>query len=86
MFISALVLTHWRPDCPIVVETDASNCALAVILSLQQPNGELHSVTFLSWTFNSAKLNHDVHNKELAIYKAFKAWHHYLEGSIQSWV
>ena len=29
-----------------------------------------------------AELNYDVHDKELlAIYEAFKVWHHYLEGS-----
>ena len=77
-----LVLTHWQPDCPIVVETDASDYALAKILSLQEPNGELHLVTFLSWTFTSAELNYDVHDKELlAIYEAFKVWYYYLEGS-----
>ena len=69
-------------DCPIVVETNASDYALAVILSLQEPNGELHPVTFLSRTFTLAELNYDVHNKELlAIYEAFNAWHHYLKGS-----
>ena len=73
-FTLVLVLTRWQPDCPIVVETDASDYTLAAILSLQEPNGELHPVTFLSWTFTSAKLNYDVHYKELlAIYEAFKA-------------
>ena len=82
VFILAPVLTHWQPDCLIVVETDASDYALVAILSLQEPNGELHSVTFLSQTFTSTKLNYDVHDKKLlAIYEAFKAWHHYLEGS-----
>ena len=81
-FLSAPVLAHWRPDCPIVVETDASNYALAVILSIQEPNGELHPITFLSRTFTPAELNYDVHDKELlAIFEAFKAWCHYLEGS-----
>ena len=66
----------------LVVETDASDYALAAIFSLQESNGELHPVTFLSQTFTSAELNYDVHDKELlAIYEAFKAWHHYLEGS-----
>ena len=64
------------------METDASNYALAAILSIQEPNGELHPITFLSWTFTPAELNYDVHDKELlAIYEAFKSWHHYLEGS-----
>ena len=53
-----------------------------MILSFQEPNGELHPVTFLSRTFTLAKLDYDVHDKELlAIYEAFKAWGHYCEGS-----
>jgi Reverse transcriptase (RNA-dependent DNA polymerase)/RNase H-like domain found in reverse transcriptase len=32
-FISAPVLTHYKPGCPLVIETDASNYALAAILS-----------------------------------------------------
>ena len=33
-FTTAPVLTHWRPDLPIIIETDASNYALAAILSI----------------------------------------------------
>ena len=33
-FISAPVLTHWVPDRPIIVETDASDYALGAILSI----------------------------------------------------
>ena len=36
-FTTALVLTHWRPDLPIIVETDASDYALVAILSIQKP-------------------------------------------------
>jgi RNase H-like domain found in reverse transcriptase len=32
-FISALVLTHYKPGCLLVIETDASDYALAAILS-----------------------------------------------------
>jgi RNase H-like domain found in reverse transcriptase len=33
-FTTAPVLTHWIPDTPLIIETDASDYALAVILSL----------------------------------------------------
>jgi len=33
-FITALVLTHWKPGHSFIVETDASNYALAGILSI----------------------------------------------------
>jgi RNase H-like domain found in reverse transcriptase len=71
-FISAPVLTHYKPGCPLVIKTDASDYA---ILSQVESNREIHLVTYLSWTFSDTKLNYDTHNKELMeIYEAFKAW------------
>jgi RNase H-like domain found in reverse transcriptase len=73
-FISAPVLTHYKPGCLLVIETDASNYALAAILSQVESNGEIHPITYLSRTFSDTKLNYDMHDKELmAIYEAFKA-------------
>jgi RNase H-like domain found in reverse transcriptase/Integrase zinc binding domain len=81
-FISAPVLTHYKPSCPLVIETDASDYALAAILSQVESNGEIHPVTYLSRTFSDTELTYDTHDKELmAIYEAFKAWRHYLEGT-----
>jgi hypothetical protein len=81
-FISAPVLTHYKPSCPLVIKTDASDYALAAILSQVESNGEIHPVTYLSQTFSDTKLNYDTNDKELmAIYEAFKAWRHYLEGT-----
>jgi RNase H-like domain found in reverse transcriptase len=81
-FISAPVLTHYKPSCLLVIETGTSDYALAAILSQVKPNEEIHLVTYLSQTFSDTKLNYDTHDKELmAIYKAFKAWRHYLEGT-----
>jgi len=81
-FLSAPVLTHWIPDSPIIVETDASDYAIAAILSIILPNGEIHPVAFSSRTLSASELNYDTHDKELlAIFDAFKKWRHYLEGS-----
>jgi hypothetical protein len=81
-FISTPVLTHYKPGHPLVIKTDASNYALAAILSQVESNGEIYLVTYLSRTFLDTKLNYDTHDKELmAIYEAFKAWRHYLEGT-----
>ena len=81
-FVTALVLTHWILDTPIMVETDTSDYALAAVLSIQTMDGNYHLVAFHSWTFKDAKTNYNIHNKELAaIYHAFKHWHHYLEGA-----
>src|SRR5258707_3083038 len=70
-FESALVLAHWAPDLPMTVETDASDCAIAGILS----------VAFYSHTLQSTEQNYDTHDKELlVIFEAFKSWRHFLEG------
>jgi len=54
------------------VETDASDYALAAILSTQVGT-EVHPIAFHSRTFSAAELNYDMHNKELlAIYEAFQ--------------
>jgi len=81
-FTSAPILTHWVPDAQLVVETDASDYALAAILSIMTKDNEIHPVAFHSRTFSAPELNYDVHDKELlAIFEAFKIWRHYLEGS-----
>uniref|UniRef100_A0A0W0FN22 Reverse transcriptase/retrotransposon-derived protein RNase H-like domain-containing protein n=1 Tax=Moniliophthora roreri TaxID=221103 RepID=A0A0W0FN22_MONRR len=81
-FTRAPVLTHWEPDCPITIKTNTSNYAIATILSITLSNGELHPVAFLSRTLTGAELNYDMHDKELlAIFEAFKLWHHYLKGA-----
>ena len=81
-FTMAPVLTHYKPDCPLVIETNASDYALAAILPQIEPNRDIHLITYLSQTFSDTKLNYDPYNKELmAIYEVFKAWQHYLEGA-----
>ena len=81
-FRSAPILSHYIPGQPLIVETDASDYALAAILSTIAPDGEMHPIAFHSRTFVGAELNYDTHDKELlAIFDAFHQWRHYLEGS-----
>src|SRR5262245_55394738 len=81
-FISAPVLTHWYPDAEMILETDASDYAIAAILNIMKEDKEIHPVAFFSRTLNSAELNYDTHDKELlAIHEAFRTWRRYLEGS-----
>ena len=81
-FTTAPVLTHWVPNAQIILETDASDYALATILSITSPDdSQIHLIAFHSRTFTAPELNYDVHDKELlAIFEAFKIWRHYLEG------
>src|SRR3979490_1288814 len=85
-FTTAPVLTHWIPGSPLIVETDTSDYALAVILSTISPiDNDIHPIAFHSQTFTPLELNYDVHDKELlAIFEAFKSWHHYLEESSEA--
>ena len=64
------------------METDASDYVLAAILSIVNKDNEVYPVAFHSHTFTAVELNYDTYDKELlAIFKAFKIWWHYLEGS-----
>ena len=81
-FTTAPILTHFILDTPIIVETDAWDCAITSILSITCTDGEIRPVAFYSRTLTALELNYDTHDKELlAIFEAFQAWHHYLEGS-----
>ena len=61
--MTTLILLHWIPDAPLVVETDASDYALAAILSMYTEDSELHPIAFHSQTFTSPELNYDMHDK-----------------------
>ena len=80
-FTSTPILTHYVLEHLVVVEMDASDYAIAAILS-QWQDGELHPIAFFSRTLQATELNYDTYDKELlAIFSAFKTWHHYLEGT-----
>jgi len=80
-FTSASILHHFDPMLPPIVETDASDDAIAGILSVRTDDGEVHPVAFYSRTLNGAGPNYDTHGKELlAIFEAFRSWRHYLES------
>ena len=83
-FTTTLVLMHWIPGSLLIIEMDMLDYALAAILSMVSPmDNELHPIAFHSHTLMPPELNYDVHDKELlAIFEAFKIWHHYLEGSL----
>ena len=72
-FTQVPVLAHFNPSNPIVVETDASDYALAAIISQIAPDdGDLHPIAFCSWGMAPAKLNYEIYDKELlAIFAAF---------------
>jgi hypothetical protein len=81
-FSSAPVLVNFVPGAPLIVETDASDYAIAGILSTVSDSNSVHPIAFFSRTMSPAELNYDTHDKELlAIHEAFRTWRHYLEGA-----
>ncbi|KAG5727488.1 hypothetical protein E4T56_gene12005 [Termitomyces sp. T112] len=81
-FTSAPVLRHFDPSLLIVLKCDASDYAIAGILSQSDSGGkDLRPVAFYTQSMIPAELNYDINNKELlAIVKAFCQWRAYLEG------
>lgn len=64
-FSSAPILVHYHPNRPTILETDASDYAIAAILSQHLPEtSELHPVAFFSRTMISAELNYEIYDKE----------------------
>ncbi|GAA5914826.1 hypothetical protein JCM5296_004024 [Sporobolomyces johnsonii] len=96
-FTSAPILAHFVPGAPTTLETDASDFAIAGVLSQHLRDNQLpsapspppapaqarmHPIAFFSRQLQGGELNYDVHDKELlAIIDAFKIWRQYLEST-----
>ena len=81
-FTNQTILAHWSPGLPLTVETDASDYAIASIISITEEDGEVRPIAFRSRALGHSELNYDTHDKELlAIFDAFKHWRQYLEGA-----
>ena len=65
-----------------MVETDASDFAVGMVIFQLQDDHKLHPIAFYSRKFTSSEINYDTHDKELlAIVVAFSQWRHYFEGN-----
>ncbi len=81
-FSSAPVLAYYQNGFQCVLETDASDFAIAAVLSQFDKNKQLHPVAFYSRTMLEAERNYEIYDKELlAICAAFKEWRSYLQGT-----
>jgi RNase H-like domain found in reverse transcriptase len=81
-FTTAPILAHFHPDRPTLLETDASDYAIAGILSQYDDHHMLHPIAFRSRTLTPAERNYEIHDKELlAIRDCFAAWRQCLEGA-----
>ncbi|MBW0582415.1 hypothetical protein O181_122130 [Austropuccinia psidii MF-1] len=77
-FTIAPILSHFYPSLPTIVETDAYNYALGVVLSQISDSGK-HPIAFDSRKLLPAELNYEIHDKELlGIVWALKRWRAFL--------
>jgi kynurenine formamidase len=72
LFTVAPILVHFHPEKPTVIETDASDFALAAVLSQIQETERLHPVAYHSRKFMPAEINYNV--QLLAVVTAFKEY------------
>jgi dTDP-4-dehydrorhamnose reductase len=65
-----------------VLECDASDYAIAGIISQYDRQDELQPIAFYGQTMIAAELNYDIYDKELLeIVECFRLWQQYLEGA-----
>jgi hypothetical protein len=82
-FTPAPILTHYSPECQCIVETDASDFALGAVISQKSSDDKLHPIAYHSRKFSPAKINYEIHDKELiAVVDSFKIWRKYLKGAL----
>ena len=76
------ILRHYDPDRPALLETDASDFAIAGIVSQKFEDGKIHPVRFVSRKLTPAELNFDVYDKEMSgIVFSLRKYCHYLQGA-----
>ena len=81
-FTTAPVLRHFDPLLPSTLITDASDYAFTSILLQPDTKQLLHPISYYSWNFSPAKINYEIHDKELlAIVDSFRDMRAWLIGS-----
>jgi hypothetical protein len=77
----APLLIHANLSKPFVLEMDAFDFALGVVLSRLGVDNLFHLIGFRFCKLSPIKINYEIHDKELlAIVDAFEEWRHLLEG------
>ncbi|KAF8663356.1 hypothetical protein AX14_006995, partial [Amanita brunnescens Koide BX004] len=70
-----------KPGRPFRMETDASDFAIAAILSQLDEDGIWKPIAFMSKSLNEAERNYEIYDKEMiAVMQGFYEWSHYLRG------
>ena len=80
-FTTTPILAYPDNDCQFRLETDTSDFATGVVLSILE-NDKWHPVTFSSHAMSPEERNYPVADKEmLSVIRALEQWRHYLEGA-----
>jgi len=78
----ALILQHFKPQKPIILQTDAGCFTIAGILKQYEGLKILRPVNFCSRKCSTTERTYDTYDRELlAILEAMKQWIHYLESA-----
>jgi hypothetical protein len=81
IFTSPPILAQFDPERQTIIETNASDYAIAAVLS-QTHEKTTRPIAFLSKKLSLAEQNYTIYKKKLlAIMTAFKHWAHYLRGA-----
>jgi hypothetical protein len=64
-FTSTPILAYGDLSKPFILEVDASDFALGSVLSQVKEDRLVHPIAFHSRKFEAAKVNYEVHDKEL---------------------
>jgi transposase InsO family protein len=80
--VSAPLLLHFQPGLPTMVETDASDHAIAGVLYQKQTDGKWHPAAYYFRSMVGSEMNYPIHDKELlAIIASLQHWRPHLAGT-----
>lgn len=88
LFSSVPLLSHPDPSRQFVVEVDASDVGVSMVLSQRDPaDQKLQPCAFFNCRLTPSKVNYDIGNRELlAVILSLQEGRHWLEGSAQPFV